>query len=232
MSKKPHPTQRKMGHHKPEHEDDVFVAKVIEIGNWMRARQQFLTVVLVAVAIAGASLVYYRNYRASLGTQAATQLEQIYQSISLGDPEGAKDELVVFLDRFGSTAYAPEGRMLLGQLYLEGGDAEQALAVLEPLAKSPRGPLELQAASLLAGAYEASGRWADAETTYLRVADRSELSFQVENALAGAARIRANHGNPTGAAELYERILDRLPDDAQQRGLYEMRLAEVRGTTA
>ena len=43
--------------------------------------------------------------------------------------------------------------MLLGELYLADGDAEQALAVLEPLASSPREPLELQAASLLGAAY-------------------------------------------------------------------------------
>ncbi len=117
--------------------------------------------------------------------------------------------------------------MLLGELYLAGNEAEQALAVLEPMAESPREPLELQAASLLAAAYEQEGRWADAEATYLRIADRSELDFQVRDALAAAARIRAAQGNATGAAELYRRILDGLDEDALDRGIWEMRLAEV-----
>jgi hypothetical protein len=95
------------------------------------------------------------------------------------------------------------------------------------MASSPRDPLELQAASLLGVAYEQDKRWDDAEAVYLRIADRSELDFQVRDALAAAARIREQRGNDAGAAELYRRILANMDPNAQNRGLYEMRLAEV-----
>ena len=213
--------------HRPELDEDEFLARVLEIGNWFKSHQQAVTVGIVVLVIAVASLLYYRNYRASLVDQASTQLEEIHSKAAMGDTQGAKNDLILYLDRFGSTAYAGEARMLLGEIYLSEGEAEQALATLEPMAESPRDPLELQAASLLGAAYEQDGRWADAEATYLRVADRSELDFQVRDALAAAARIRAAQGNPTGAAELYRRILDGLKKDSPERGTWEMRLAEL-----
>lgn len=224
---KRHPGQRRVASDHQEHEDDVFIARVLEVGNWLKSNQQTVTIGVVILAIAVASLLYYRTYRASLVEQAANQLEQIHQAAILGDQEGAKDALVLYLDRFGSTPYAGEARMLLGEVYLAQGEAEQALAVLEPMAGSPREPLELQAASLLAAAYEHEGRWADAEATYLRIADRSELDFQVRDALAAAARLRATRGDASGAATLYQRILDGLDENAPDRGAWEMRLAEV-----
>jgi predicted negative regulator of RcsB-dependent stress response len=210
-----------------EHDDDVFIAKILEVGNWLKSNQQAVTIGFVVVVIGVASVVYYRNYQATLANQAANQLEEIHQTVALGDPEGAKNALALFLERFSGTPYEGEARMLLGELYLSTNDAQQAQVVLEPLSASPRAPLELQAASLLGAAYEADGRWADAEATYLRIADRSDLDFQIRDALAAAARVRAAQGNTAGAADLYERILAQLGDDAPDRGLYEMRLAEL-----
>lgn len=226
MSKN-HPGQRRVSSGAPEHDDDVFIAKILEIGNWLKSNQQAVTIGLVVIVVGVASAIYYRNYQATLANQAANQLEEIHQSVALGDREGAKNQLAVFLQRFDGTPYAGEARMLLGELYLSTNDAQQALAVLEPLSASPREPLELQAASLLGAAYEQDGRWADAEATYLRIADRSDLDFQVRDALADAARVRASQGNIEGAAQLYQRILDGLDENAEDRGTYEMRLAEL-----
>jgi predicted negative regulator of RcsB-dependent stress response len=224
---KRHPGQRRLAQDQREHEDDVFVAKVLEIGNWAQRNQQLLTFAGIGVVIAIAAVMYYGNYRQALARQAANELEIVHQSVSLGDVEGAKNELVVYLERFGGTAYAGEARMLLGELYLTTEDPQQALAVLEPMAASPRDPLELQAASLLGAAYEQEERWADAEATYLRIADRSDLNFQIRDALAAAARIRATRGDRAGAAQLYRRVLGVLDEADPNRGYYEMRLAEV-----
>lgn len=226
MSQK-HPGARKT-QKQQDTEDDVFVAKVIEVSNWAKANQQILAVAGVVLVILVAGIMYYGNYRESLNQQAAQQLEDVHSSIAIQDIEGAKSQLATFLDRFGSTAYAGEARLLLGELYLRTDDPQQALAVLEPMAASPREPIELQAATLLAAAYEQEERWADAERVYLRIAERSELDFQVRDALAAAARIRASQGNPDGAVELYEQILAQLDEDAPERGFFEMRVQEIK----
>ena len=226
MSQK-HPGARKTAKQE-EHEDDVFVAKILEIGNWAKGNQQLLTVLGVVLVIVIASVVYYGNYRESLSQQAAGQLESIHSTIALQDTEGAKTQLATFLERFGGTAYAGEARLLLGELYLRTDDPQQALAVLEPMAASPRAPIEYQAAGLLAAAYEQDGRLGDAERIYLRIADGSDLDFQVQDALSGAARIRADQGDAAGAVELYERILAGMDENAQERGEFEMRIQELR----
>jgi hypothetical protein len=115
---KRHPGQRRLPQDHQENEDDIFVAKVLEVGNWAQRNQQLLTVGGIVAVIAVAAFLYYGNYRDALAVQAANELELVHQSVTLGDTEGAKNELVIFLDRFGGTAYSGEARMLLGELYL------------------------------------------------------------------------------------------------------------------
>jgi predicted negative regulator of RcsB-dependent stress response len=208
--------------------DDAFVARVLDVSNWASRNQQTLTVAGVLIAILVAGAMYYRSYRSQLNQQATEQLEVIYQSIAINDTEGAKADLATFLDRFGGTAYEGEARLMLGELYLETNAPQQAIAVLETVGARPRAPIEFQAATLLAAAYEQEERWADAERVHLVIADRSELHFQVRAALAAAARIRADRGDGPGAIELYERVLASLDENAPERGQYEMRIEEIR----
>ena len=229
MSK--HPGSRKTRSQSASEPDDVFVARVLHLGKWAEANQQVLTVLIVVAAILMAGLVYYRNYRSSLNVQAAQQLELVYQTASIQDMEGAVNELTTFLERFSGTAYEGEARLVLGEIYLRDGRSEQAQAVLEPLGSSPRRPIELQGASLLAAAYEQVGRQQEAEQIYLTIASRSDLDFQVRNALAAAARIRSDRGDVAGAIQLFERAIEGLEEDSPQRGLYEMRIAELRAGT-
>lgn len=223
-----HPGARRTKSEGSQEPDDIFVAKILGAGKWAEANQQVLTVAGVVLAIGIAGLVYYGSYRSTMSDQATQQLELVHQSIGIGDPEGAKADLITFLERFGNTSYEGEARLLLGQLYLESDDPQQALAVLDPLGSSPRSPIELQGASLLATAYEQEERWDDAEDVYLSIASRSDLDFEVRNALAAAARIRGDQGDAEGAIELYERVLADLEDNAPERGLFEMRIEELR----
>ena len=211
--------------------EDAFVTGVLQAGKWAEANQQLITVGVVILAIAVGALLYFRSYRANLTQQAATELEQVYQSVSINDLEGARSQLGTFLERFGGTPYEAEGRLLLGELYLRDGSPEQAEAVLRPLGDSPREPIEFQGAALLAAALEEDRQWSEAEQVYLRIADRSDLDFQVRDALAAAARIRTTQGNPEGAVALYERLLDSLDEGDPTRGLYEMRIEEIRTAT-
>jgi predicted negative regulator of RcsB-dependent stress response len=227
-----HPAARRTAHQSNNEPDDVFVARVLHLGKWAEKNQQLFTVLAVVLAIGVAGLVYYRSYRRSLGEQAAQQLEQIYQTVAMADVEGAQTELGTFLERFDGTPYADEARLLLGDLYLREGSAQQAQAVLRPLGESPGEPLEFQAATLLAAAYEQDGQGTEAERIYLQIADRSDLDFQVRDALEAAARLRAERGDTQGALDLYERALEGLEEDSPDRGLYQMRIEEIRSASA
>ncbi len=223
-----HPGARRIQKETNQEPDDVFVAKVLHLGKWAEANQQVLIVAGVLLAIGIAGVLYSGSYRSTLQEQAAQQLEFVHQSISISDTEGAKDDLITFLDRFGGTAYEGEARLLLGELYLQSGDPQQALAVLDPLGSRPSTPIEFQGAALLGAAFEQEERWDGAQEVYLAIADRSDLDFQVRDALTAAARIRGDQGDAGGAIELYERVLADLNENSLERGLYEMRIEELR----
>ena len=227
MSKRQHPSTRR----KPQtsHEkDDAFVAGAIDLTEWARTHRQALTLLMVAVGLLAAGGIYYVNFRRSMTVEAVNRLESIHQTIAISAFEDAKAQLSTFLDQFEGTDQAREAVILLGRLHLESGDAAVAISVLERADLGFRDPLGVQANSLLARAYETQGRWPEAEAMFLEVADRSDFDFEIRRALDSAARARRRQQDNSGAAELYERILTTFDDDDPAKGLYELRLAEVR----
>ncbi len=227
MSKRHNPGARRIPH-SHEEEDDAFLAKVIEISTWARSNTEALVLAGVILALFIAGGFYYWTFTQDRDQTALTQLEVIHNTISLDAKEDAKALLRTFLDQFGSSPHAREGVLLLARMSLETNAAPVAVSILEDEGLSLRTPLGLQAGFLLARAYEETGRWSDAEDTYLRIADRAELEFQVREALNNAAQMRMRQRDPAGAVELYERILETFEDNDPGRGVFEMRLAEVR----
>jgi len=227
MSKRHHPSSRRTPRTSHD-QDDAFVAGVIDFSEWARTHRQALTLIGVAVGLLVAGGVYYLNFQRSLTIQAVNRLESIQQTIAVSAFEDAKAQLSTFLGSFEGTDQAREAVILLARLHLESGDTPVAISVLERADLGFRDPIGIQANSLLARAYENQGRWREAEDTYLEVADRADFDFQIRAALDNAARARRRQQDNVGAAELYERILATFEDGDPAKGLYELRLAEVR----
>ncbi|MCH8811685.1 MAG: tetratricopeptide repeat protein [Gemmatimonadetes bacterium] len=227
MSKRKHPSTRRKPQ-TPHEQDDAFVAGILDFSEWSRTHRQALTLMGIAVLVLLASGIYYLRFQQALVTQAVNRLEDIHRTISISAFEDAKTQLSTFLDQFGGTDQAREAVILLGRLHLEAGDAAVAINVLERADLGFRDPIGVQANSLLARAYENQGRWPDAEATFLEVADRAEFDFERRRALDSAARARRRQQDHEGAAELYERILETFEENDPAKGVYELRLAEVR----
>jgi tetratricopeptide (TPR) repeat protein len=227
MSKRQHPSTRRLPQ-SPAEKDDAFVAGVLGFSEWSRKHRQALTLLGITAALLVTGGIYYISFQRSLRIQAVNNLESIHQTISISALEDAKAQLSSFLESFDGTDQAREAVILLARLHLESDDAPVAISVLERADLSFRDPIGIQANSLLARAYEHQGRWAEAEDKFLEVADRAEFDFEVRAALESAARVRRRQLDNEGAAELYNRILDTFEEDDPSRGLYELRLAEVR----
>lgn len=208
-------------------EDDVFVANVLEFSGWARKNSQVLILFGVALAVVIFAVIYYVNWRSGQTETAVAELERIALSVGQADPEASKISLEQYLERFSGTPYAGEARLLLGQLYLDGGQAGQAIQTLEASSASLRDPMGVQIATLRARALEAQSQFDEAEALYLRIADEAELSFQRVGALEDAARIRMERQNYAGAAELYQRLLDEEEHTVERAGIYQMRLGEA-----
>ena len=223
----PGSSRRRSGDSKNVEADDVFIARVLEFSGWARSNSQVLILFGIAVAVVIVSAVYYANWRQTQANTAIAELERIAQSVGISDPEASKISLEQYLERFSGTTYASEARLLLAQLYMDGGQAGQALTTLEAAGASMRDPMGVQLATLQARALEEQLDTDAAEALYLRIADDAELAFQRVAALEDAARIRMEAGDYSGAAQLYQRLVDSEDTSLEQRPVYEMRLGEA-----
>ena len=224
----PGSSRSRPGEQKKVEDDDIFVARVLEFSGWARNNSQVLILFGIALAVVIFASLYYVNWRQNQAEAAVGELERIAQSVGISDPEASKISLEQYLERFAGTPYASEARLLLAQLYMDGGQAGQALSTLEDADATLREPMGVQIATLRARALEEQALMDEAEALYLRIADQAELAFQRIGAMDDAARIRMTTGDYAGAAELYQRLLDEEEFSVEQQGVYEMRLGEAR----
>ena len=208
--------------------DDAFISGVVQASDWAQKNRQLLIIAGVVLVVLIGGFWYWRSFQQGVDLQAVGELERIQATIGMGDRDAARGELNTFLERFGGTPSAAEARLLLGQLHLDSGDPAQAIVVLEPTVSDLDDPVNLQGGMLLGAAYENAGRMDDAIRVYRRVADAADLPFQATEARLDAARLLAQEGDNSGAAALYQRVLDDLEEGDLQRPMVEMRLAEVR----
>lgn len=210
-------------------DDDAFVARVLHFVAWARDRTEVVIALVVVLVLVVGGAIYWMNQRTERTAQAASELESIQQTLVMGEPDEAEAELRDFLTRFGGTPYAVEGRLALAQHLLEQGEPDEAIAVLEEVAPSFDDPLRLQATILLAVALEEAEDWERAEDVYARLSRDAEFSYQRREATEGAARVHLAQGDTASAIEAYRSLLAELDQDHEQRGYYEMRLAELTG---
>lgn len=222
-----HPTARRTHRQRQDDPDDVFVGKVLETSVWAREHQRLLTIGLVVLALLILGFWWYRGNQQRIRDQAAIEIMQVRQTAQSGNPALTIRDAQAFIDRFGNTAVTPEARLLLGQAYLESNQPDQAIEAVSPLAGDLQSPSGVSAAMLTAAAHEAATRFDQAELVLLRIAERAPFDYQKIAALDNAARIRLEQSNPAGAAELYDRILQLLPEDSQDVSIYQMRRAEA-----
>ena len=226
------PSYRKPGTHSPKPEspldqEDAFVAATLEATNWAQRNRPVVTLGIVVLALGIAAFVYYGRYRDNLRTDAALRLEELQLRVASDDPEVVQADLGLYLDRFSGTPFADEARLVLAQVNADLGDKEAAAEVLRPLAGDVNEPMGAQAAAMLAAISEDIGDLQMAERLYERLANQGQLSFQVREALANAARLRQAQGDPAGALAHYDRLLEEMDESDPGRGVVEMRRAEL-----
>ncbi len=204
---------------------------MVEAGAWVKAHARFVIVVVGVVVVAAAGTTYYLRYQKTLESRAATRLTELQQEVAAGNQDLAIRDLQTFVSRFGNTPSAQEARLMLARLELQAGQTDDAIQLVQDLAGNLDNPMGVNAALLLAAAYQQQGKVDLAEKTYLDIGDNARFEFQRRNALENAGMLRLEHGNPQGAATLFQQIVDGMGDNDPQRGYYEMLLAEARADT-
>jgi predicted negative regulator of RcsB-dependent stress response len=223
-----HPSSRRRHQEEPE---DAFVTSMVEAGAWVKAHARFVIAVVGVVVIAAAGTTYYLRYQKTLESRAATRLTELQQEVSAGNQDLAIRDLQTFVSRFGNTPSAQEARLMLARLELQAGQTADAMDLVSNLAQNLDQPLGVNAALLVAAGYEQQGKFDQAEKIYLDIGNNARFEFERRNALENAGMLRLEHGNPQGAATLFQQIVDGMGDNDPQRGYYEMLLAEARADT-
>lgn len=224
------PGQKRSTRKKEAYEEDAFIGGILQAVAWSRDHARLLTVGGVVLIVALVAGLYYFNFQRSLQTRAAGRLSEIRQAIASDNTALAVRDLETFVQRFEGTRSAANAAILLAKLYVHEGRASDAIPLLRPIAADLDNPDGTAAALILAAAYEAAEETDLAESTYLRIAEEARFEFQRIEALADAARVRMQSGDPQGAAELYARLVTLVPESDPDHGVYQLRLAEARVT--
>lgn len=222
-----HPTSSRV-HREDQGPDDAFVTTIKRSYEWGRENTRVLTVALAIVLLLGMAAVWFTSQQRQLEAQAAARLNQVHQSVASGNTQLAIRDLQSYLDRFGGTRTANQARLLLAGILLGEDRGQEAIDALGSLPDDLDEPFALAAARLKAAALEETGQVEEAVGTYRRIADGARFSYQRREALADAARVRLQHGQPDDAARLYEQVVETFAQDEPGRAYYEMWLAEAR----
>ena len=215
--------------HGDQHEsEDAFIATVERGLAWGREHSRPLTIAGIVVVVLAALGIYYVTSQRRIEAQAQAQFAQVQESLASGNRQLAIRDLRSYLSRFGGTEAAAPARLALADLLLADNQAQEAIDALGDLPQDLDGPYGVAAARILAGVYEALGRIDDAVALDRRIAENARFQFQKREALADAARIRLQNGDPEAAARLYSDVVNLFDEGDPGRGYYSMWLAEAR----
>jgi predicted negative regulator of RcsB-dependent stress response len=205
------------------------MAAVLRFVGWSQRNTQTLILGIVAVVAVGLGGWYWISQRGSQLDAAAEELEMLQQTAGFEDPATATASIQGYLDRYAGTAYEIEGRMLLARVQLVGTqDPAAAIQTLQAVAPAFGSPLSLDATFMLAATFEQAERWEDAARVYDELRSRAPYAFQTKEAGEGLARASLARGDTARAIEVYESLLEEIPEDDPERPTYLMKLAELR----
>lgn len=215
-------------------DEDVFVEKTLQLAAWVQENSRVVAIgatIAVMVAIAG---LYYQNYRQGLVEDASAQYQQLTAQLQAGTPpDSVTPMLEGFVSTYGGTGYADRARLVLARIALGSDRWDEALRWLEPLSGLPPDtPTGYSAATLRASALEGAGRIEEALEVLGRLSEDARFAYQRREAAADRARLLAEEGDLSRAAEIYARLADETPEDAPDAGSYALRLGEVRAAMA
>src|SRR5688572_29747918 len=134
-----HPAARRV--HRSPHDEDKFVAGVLESSVWARQHGTILSIAGAVALIAILGFLYMRNWRGAVQEKAAAELSQVRATAQSGNLQLARQDLEKFVRQYGKTPAGDEAKLLLGQILLQVNDPKRAASILQPLADDVDSPL-------------------------------------------------------------------------------------------
>lgn len=221
-----HPSSSRV-HRDDDVPDDAFVSTIKRIINWGKENTRQVTIGTAVIVVIAAVATWMIFQQRSLEATAQTRLAQVQQTVASGNAQLAIRDLQSYLDTFGGTDAADQARLMLADLLIGQDQPQQAIDALGDLPERMDAPFGLPAARLEAAALERLDRHDDAIRAYERIAANARFPFQRREALADAARLQLQYGDPQQAVDLLQRTVATFNDDEPGQGYFEMWLAEA-----
>ena len=209
--------------------EDHVTERVLEAAAWAENHRRAVIAGGVALVLVVAAAFYYQDYRGKLVERASVRLQEIQMSAQSADMETIRSELRIFIDQYGSTPYASQARVALGDLELRRDSLGLAIQALQPVAElGADNPLSFTAMKMIAAAYEQGGETDQAIQWYERVSSEAMFDYQRHLGMAEQARLHTAAGRYSEAESLYEQLVADAGEDPAGQQVYGVRLGEVR----
>ncbi len=180
---------------------------------WTRTHRQATNWVSAILIVAAVLVVWTASSTRRSELIAGRQLQGARYAFDNSNLPLAASELARIIENYSSTNAAAEGRLLLAQVRLTQGQAQQAVELLKDWASGSGGAFRAQAFGLLGAAYENLGKAREAAEAYQNGAERARMSFLKAQMLSDAGRAWAAAGDTTKAIAAYRRIVDDMPKE-------------------
>jgi len=191
-------------------EVEPFLQRVL---GWARAHRQVTNWVSAILIVAAVLIVWTASSTRRSEAIAGRQLQGARYAFDNNNLPLAASELARIIENYSSTNAAAEGRLLLAQVRLTQGQAQQAVELLKGWASGSGGAFRAQAYGLLGAAYENQGKPRDAAEAYQNGAERARMTFLKAQMLSDAGRAWVAAGDTTKAIAAYRRIVDDMPKE-------------------
>jgi tetratricopeptide (TPR) repeat protein len=187
-----------------------FLERVLE---WTKAHKQATTWVSAAVVVGAVLFVWTLSSTRRSEVIAGRQLQAARYAFENQNLPLASSELARIIENYSGTNAAAEGRLLLAQVRLLQGQAQQAVELLRDFAPGAGAAFRAQAYGLLGAAYENLGRPRDAAEAYQTGSERARMDFLKAQMLSDAGRAWTAAGDTAKAIAAYRRIVNELPKE-------------------
>ncbi|MGH7607100.1 MAG: tetratricopeptide repeat protein [Gemmatimonadales bacterium] len=193
---------------------------------WVKDHRRLATWIGAALVIGAVLLVWTISSSRRSEQIAGRQLQGARFAFESENWPLAASELARITENYASTNAAQEARLLLAQVRLRQGQAQEAVHVLGDFAPGADAAYAAKAYGLLGAAYENLGRPREAAEAYQAGAEESRMTFLEAQLISDAARAWTAAQDTARAVAAYRRILEDFPDAAVVTEA-KVRLAEL-----
>ena len=202
--------------------------KLDDLKAWWKLWGNTVLGIVIALCIGLASVQGWRWWQTSRAEQAAVLYGAIISAVTANDTAKAKDAMAQLADRFGGTAYAPRGALLVAKTLFDAGDKDGAKAQLAfVIDRSDEDELKQIARLRLAQVQLDDKQYDDALRTLDAKTDDSFAPVYAD--LRGDILVAA--GRHADARTAYETALGKFDANSQYRPYLQAKLDAVGGPT-